>query len=178
MNEIIATQLINEFGRGTLVDSASKLISSWLFIGIVFAVVFLIVLMKDKKKAKLVLLAVVIALLLHVAITEGIFKGVIGFRERPYIAYPNEIIPIGNLSTDASFPSGHVSAVAAFCTALIFFHRKNRLVWIISIVAVLIMMFSRIHNGMHYPSDVLAGAVFGIVYGLAGVWAAGKVIKK
>lgn len=31
------------------------------------------------------------------------------------------------------------------------------------------MAFARIHNGMHYPSDVVAGAVLGILYGLAGI---------
>ncbi|HCB51180.1 TPA: hypothetical protein DEP21_01160 [Patescibacteria group bacterium] len=28
------------------------------------------------------------------------------------------------------------------------------------------MAFSRMHNGMHYPSDVIVGSVLGILYGL------------
>jgi len=37
------------------------------------------------------------------------------------------------------------------------------------LIFVLLMATARMRNGMHYPSDVLAGAVLGIVYGVAAV---------
>ncbi|HBP00652.1 MAG TPA: hypothetical protein DD454_00320 [Candidatus Moranbacteria bacterium] len=33
-----------------------------------------------------------------------------------------------------------------------------------------LMGFSRIHNGMHYPSDVIMGAVLGAAYGLVSIF--------
>jgi membrane-associated phospholipid phosphatase len=42
----------------------------------------------------------------------------------------------------------------------------------IALVFALLMAFSRMHNGMHYPSDMLVGAVLGMVYGLIGFWLA------
>ena len=36
---------------------------------------------------------------------------------------------------------------------------------------VLLMAFSRMHNGMHYPSDVIAGVGFGILAGYLSVFA-------
>jgi membrane-associated phospholipid phosphatase len=42
----------------------------------------------------------------------------------------------------------------------------------------LLMAFSRMHNGMHYPSDVLMGSLLGIGYWLLSVWIAKKIMKK
>jgi undecaprenyl-diphosphatase len=170
---------INHLGAGTFVDGLSALISSYTFFIGVFVLLAVIILAKDRKKGKIVIVALLIALALHFIITDGIFKGLIGnelyFRERPYIAHPNEIIPIGELSTDASFPSGHVAATLAMLTVLVYYYKKY---WPAALIFALLMEFSRIHNGMHYPSDVLAGALFGIAYGKIAICVTKHFIKK
>jgi membrane-associated phospholipid phosphatase len=118
---------------------------------------------------------------MHFLVTEGIIKeGVASFgleRIRPYIAHPGEILPIGALSTDSSFPSAHLSFLTAFLFVICYYYRKNW-VFLTSIFAILLMAFSRMHNGMHYPSDILGGFAFGLIYGLIAVKIAGYFGKR
>lgn len=68
--------------------------------------------------------------------------------------------------TDYSFPSGHTGASFAAASALYF--SKNRL-WIPAALLACLIGFSRMYLYVHYPSDVLAGALIGIMAGWAGV---------
>lgn len=79
-------------------------------------------------------------------------------RSRPYESY-KDIIPY-HYDTDPSFPSGHTSIAFATATSLSLQYRK----WYVITPAYLwagTIGYSRMHLGMHYPSDVLAGALFG-----------------
>lgn len=67
--------------------------------------------------------------------------------------------------TDFSFPSGHTGASFAAASALFF--SKNRL-WIPSTIVATLIAFSRLYLYVHYPSDVLAGAMIGIMAGWLG----------
>jgi membrane-associated phospholipid phosphatase len=79
-------------------------------------------------------------------------------RTRPYDQYPfiyNKLI-----ENDASFPSGHTSTSFALATSLSLAYPK----WYIiapSYVWASSVAYSRLQLGMHYPSDVLAGAFIG-----------------
>ncbi|MBS3075647.1 phosphatase PAP2 family protein [Candidatus Pacearchaeota archaeon] len=64
---------------------------------------------------------------------------------------------------DFSFPSGH--AVLAFCVLPILNKEFRKFKWIWLSFAVLVG-FSRIYFGVHYLSDVIAGAVLGYATGL------------
>jgi membrane-associated phospholipid phosphatase len=80
-------------------------------------------------------------------------------RERPYNSYP-DILKRANESTP-SFPSGHTSS--AFCTAttLSLMYPK----WYVVVPAyswASMVAYSRMYLGMHYPSDVFAGALLGV----------------
>jgi membrane-associated phospholipid phosphatase len=80
-------------------------------------------------------------------------------RDRPYITYP-EIVPLAYEKTH-SFPSGHTSA--AFCTATTLSLSFPK--WYIAAPAYLwagSMAYSRLHLGVHYPSDVVGGVVIGV----------------
>ena len=59
-----------------------------------------------------------------------------------------------------SFPSGHSASAAAFATVTL---AKNRVIGLIALLPVLLMMFSRLYLYVHFPSDVLSGAVLGIL---------------
>lgn len=81
-------------------------------------------------------------------------------RPRPYISYPDLIVPLENLRS-LSFPSGHTSAAFCAATALVMIFPK----WRVAIPAFLWAGFagySRMYSGVHYPSDVLVGAMIGI----------------
>jgi membrane-associated phospholipid phosphatase len=110
--------------------------------------------------------ALVIALSLHFLISEGMLKhGLFAFlspRLRPYMAHPLEIVPIGTLYKDSSFPSSHNASTAAVVVVFAGFYPRS---WPLGALFLLAIAFSRMHNGMHYPTDVLAGASLGLVYG-------------
>lgn len=73
-----------------------------------------------------------------------------------------------------SFPSGHTSSSFAFATAVFANNKK----WgIAAYVLAALIGFSRIYLGVHYCTDVLAGAVVGIIYGVIGVLVVGAIIK-
>ncbi|MFM6934718.1 MAG: phosphatase PAP2 family protein [Flavobacteriales bacterium] len=79
-------------------------------------------------------------------------------RDRPFVTYP-----FIDKQTDAgsySFPSGHTSSAFALATSLSLAFPK----WYVVAPAYLYASaagYSRMHLGVHYPSDVLAGAIVG-----------------
>ena len=78
-------------------------------------------------------------------------------RPRPYVTHP-QIVPLLARSHDASFPSDHASAAFGIAFAVLFVARKAGLLFLA--YAVLIAV-SRVLAGVHYPTDVLAGAAIG-----------------
>jgi membrane-associated phospholipid phosphatase len=67
----------------------------------------------------------------------------------------------------SSMPSSH--AANWFAAAMILFIYFRRSAWFM-LPAASLVGFSRIYNGVHYPSDVLAGAILGAGYAAASVW--------
>ena len=81
-------------------------------------------------------------------------------RQRPYEKYPNLITPI-EAEDSPSFPSGHTAAAFSLATSLSITYPK----WYViapSAVWACGVGFSRINQGVHYPSDVLTGAAIGV----------------
>jgi hypothetical protein len=66
-----------------------------------------------------------------------------------------------------SMPSSH--AANWFAATMILFIYYRRSAWLMLTGAILVS-FSRIYNGVHYPSDVAAGAILGAGYAAASVW--------
>lgn len=68
--------------------------------------------------------------------------------------------------TSFSFPSGHTSSAFAACAAMFFLNRK---IGIPAMVFAALMGFSRIYVEVHYCTDVIGGAIVGIIYAAIGV---------
>jgi membrane-associated phospholipid phosphatase len=79
-------------------------------------------------------------------------------RTRPYDAYNNIDNPFRAHS--ASFPSGHTANAFALATSLTLATKK----WYVAVPSycyAATVAYSRLHLGVHYPTDVLAGAILG-----------------
>ena len=65
-----------------------------------------------------------------------------------------------------SFPSGHTASSASVITVLVWMLKDQRILIALLIAFALLVGFSRIYVGVHYPFDVLTGAVVGVVSGV------------
>lgn len=81
-------------------------------------------------------------------------------RPRPFTAHASLTHVLGARTTDPSFPSDHAAAAFAIAFAVFAFSRRAGVVFL---TAASLIGLSRIALGMHYPSDVLAGLLVGLV---------------
>ena len=168
--EIRLVKYIHDLGKGKI-DPLTSFVSSIKMLAILWSVVLLISLLYFPSEWMLLLQRVAIVTVLHFAVSEGIFKYLLpyffGARKRPFVAYPDKIDPIGHQFSDGSMPSSHIASTVAMVVVLSSIFPT---VLIPGIAFSVLMGFSRIHNGMHYPSDVIAGAILGVFYGLVSAW--------
>jgi len=104
------------------------------------------------------------AVMMIAAMFAGILaEGTVKFfwkRRRPFQAMGDvqPLVPARRLRHRPSFPSGHSAGYLAAAVAVTLFYPAAGLV----LVPIGVMgSFSRIYNGVHYPSDVLAGMLLG-----------------
>jgi len=79
-------------------------------------------------------------------------------RDRPYRAVPG-ISSLMPPPDKFSFPSGHTAAAFVMATL---FGTVVPVLFVPLVIVALLIGFSRIYNGLHFPSDVLAGMALGI----------------
>ncbi|KAA0013128.1 phosphatase PAP2 family protein [Billgrantia pellis] len=91
-------------------------------------------------------------------------------RERPFITFGN-LIQCGEPARDRySFPSGHTMHAVMFCV-LTAAHAPWLLPLLVPLAALIAL--SRVGLGLHYVSDVAAGAAIGYAFGLTSLYLAG-----
>ncbi len=86
-------------------------------------------------------------------------------RPRPQVPHLDTAPPT------SSFPSGHTAAAVCFygsVAAIIIWHSRHRWVTVAAVLVCaaipLTIAGSRVYRGMHYPTDVLAGALLGAIW--------------
>ena len=92
-----------------------------------------------------------------------------GWEELRYVQIDNPLIDTVSLGESFSFPSGHSQCAGGFFTALALWMRKKR-VTVLAVLAILLVMISRVYLGVHFPGDVLVGAALGIGASLLSWW--------
>jgi undecaprenyl-diphosphatase len=93
-------------------------------------------------------------------VSDIILKNLI-HRPRPPQILQNVINP-GLVPHNFSFPSGQTAVAFAFAFLIIFMYPK-KIVGYIFLLFSLLVGFSRMYLGHHFPSDVLSGAILGIL---------------
>lgn len=153
--------------KSEFLDSLSAVISNIYLLVIVWITVCIFLIIRDSFVGLFICFGLAITFMIHILISEIIFKWggkKISFKRlRPCKSYPDEIKAIGKSDINAtSFPSSHMAGLTGGFFILAYFYK---IVLPISIIAIIIMAWSRLRNGMHYPSDILAGVILGLFYG-------------
>jgi undecaprenyl-diphosphatase len=113
------------------------------------------------------------SLAINVVITRGM-KHIIN-RTRPYDEYPLLIYPY-QIEKRSSFPSGHTSTAFATATILSLQFKK----WYVIVPAytyATIIGYSRMYQGVHYPTDVIGGAAVGAGSAVLSHWLTRKMFN-
>jgi undecaprenyl-diphosphatase len=85
-------------------------------------------------------------------------------RSRPFVVDPSGVHLFSGHASDPGFPSDH--ATGAFAVAMAIWLRDRR--WgSVALIAAAVVSIGRVAIGVHFPSDVLVGAVLGCAAALA-----------
>jgi undecaprenyl-diphosphatase len=123
--------------------------------GVFWYALMLALLMRFREAAAPVVLHMIVAGLVSTALYKWI-KGRM-LRPRPYEARP-EVVMFTTPLDRFSFPSGHTLHAVAFTVVALAYYPA--LAWL-TVPFTLLVAASRVALGLHYPSDVLAGALLG-----------------
>lgn len=125
---------------------------------IALSVVFMI-----PKKTRKIGFQMFVSIAITFIIGNLVLKNLVG-RARPCQIPPHDAVALlVKIPTDYSFPSGHsmngmTASVALLC--------NDKRFGIPAVILAVIIAFSRLYNFVHFPTDVLFGAVLGIVIAL------------
>jgi undecaprenyl-diphosphatase len=179
--------LLNEHLHNALLDAimpritnAHKTVWFWILVAPLLALLW----KRGERLGRTVL--VLLALLLPIVnyCSSGIIKPLFN-RPRPtarivvngvseYVVRGARLPPHSEPLGTSSFPSSHSAVTAALATTLILAYRRRiRLIWSALLIPIIIG-WSRIYVGVHYPTDVLGGWVLGGLIA-ASVWKAVSV---
>ena len=112
-------------------------------------------------------------LLLSLLVGNGILKPLVG-RLRPF-EIREGIELIIKAPGGYSFPSGHTVSSVVGATVLT---RANKKFGYVAIPLAVLIAFSRMYLFVHFPTDILAGAVLGFAIGFAVVSVGNRLINK
>lgn len=151
---------INSFvGRFSLFDNLIKLVVNEYFVPVTLALILLYLWFSSRKKGsknqKYVLAAII-----SVGLVDLIIELINNFfiRQRPFFELRTNLLFYK--PTDPSFPSN--AATVSFAIAYAIF-LANKKIGGLALALAGFYAFSRVYAGVHYPSDVLAGAALGVV---------------
>lgn len=156
MDAQLFTVLNNLAGQSLFLDKVIVFLASYLAY-ILIALFFVLLLISQysrREKLQILLVAGISTVIARFGITE--FVRILYHRPRPFTEISvNQLLS----SNEWSFPSGHAAFFFALSTAVYLYNKK----WGIGFfIATILMTLSRVAAGIHYPSDIIAGALIGI----------------
>nr|WP_312576445.1 phosphatase PAP2 family protein [Sedimentibacter sp.] len=148
--------------RFSILDTAMTYIS---FLGNAGAIWILVtILLLISKKTRYTGLLMSISLILCLLIGNVALKNLVA-RIRPCDIHPEVPLLIPR-PTDFSFPSGHTMSSFASATVLLL---NNKIWGKYAVILAVLIAFSRLYLYVHYPSDILAGMIIGILIAINSV---------
>ncbi len=133
---------------------------------IVLALVFLVV-----GKTRKVGATSALALIINYITVNLVIKNAVG-RIRPYEVVDGLVSLVGNQS-EFSFPSGH--AAHAFAVGVVILVMMPKKIGVPVFVLSILIAFSRLYIGVHYPTDVIVGALLGTVIAFISIFIINRI---
>lgn len=133
----------------SIITSMGNLGGIWILIAVTISV---------DKKQKLIVYVVILTLIISTIVGEGIIKNIVR-RVRPCNQYNNVSLLISR-PLSYSFPSGHTLSSFAAAEVLSMHYAQYKFIFIG--IAFLIAL-SRVYLNVHYPTDIIAGIILGIL---------------
>lgn len=147
--------IINHLPHSLYADIIASVFSGVGTAGMIWFAIAIVLFFREEKQNHRFFLPVICAGVASFVLSEYILKPLVS-RARPTVEMGANIA--GPLLSDYSFPSGH--ATIAFAAATVLSRIEPR--WTIFLyVLALLISFSRIYLGVHYPLDVVSGAILG-----------------
>lgn len=148
-------------------------LGSWVVVGLIVASVVVYLLLQRRPRSALFLLVAVIG----GVVLGQLLKSAFG-RPRP------DIVPHMAHVLSESFPSGHSTIAAvvyptlgAMLSRVVARVRVRVYLLVLGILLALVVGFTRVYMGVHYPTDVLAGWTVGFAWAL-GCWLAVTFLQR
>lgn len=166
--DIALLNAIQDHLRSPFMDAAMPFVTHLGDLAVVWLVAAAVLIAQPKRRAWGI--GVLVAVLVAAVVGAFLLKPLFG-RIRPYEAHGflGLLIPP---PLGSSFPSNHSLVSFAAAAALCCVPDKGRLSTALKVLAVTfacLIAFSRLYLFVHYPSDVLAGAVIGMLIGCLSV---------
>lgn len=120
------------------------------------------------KRTRKIGAAALISLLIGALITNVALKNLVA-RTRPYEVIDGLILLV-DPQHDFSFPSGH--SCASFAAAMVYYKMIPKKYGVPAVILATLIALSRLYVGVHYPSDVAAGILIGIL----AAWIACRIV--
>ena len=127
---------------------------------IAYIILFLILIIKGGRIGRIAAVSIILLIITTDQFSSFFLKNLVG-RIRPCNVFPDLNVLV-TCTESFSFPSSH--AVNNFGAAMFLTKIFPKYKWSFFTVATL-MAFSRPYVGVHYPSDVIGGAIVGIIFG-------------
>jgi membrane-associated phospholipid phosphatase len=167
--DVALFRFVNQTLGNPVLDVVMPFLSGNPFFAPALAVLGVGLLWKGGARGRLCVLMLVLVVALGDGLVVNTLKHALG-RPRPFLTLPDVHLLVGQGSS-GSLPSSH--AASWFAASLIVFAYYRRSAWFMLPLASLVAL-SRVYVGVHYPSDIVAGAIIGAGYAAAGLWIANR----
>lgn len=146
-------------GRNFLIDSAGVFMAQFLPYFVFLGFLWMVFLQSGSRQKIFFMIEALLALILSRGLITEIIR-YFYYSPRPFEAlHFQSLIP----ESGSSIPSGHAAFFFAL-SAIIFFYNRRWGIWYFAIS--LLISLARIFAGVHWPFDIVAGAVVGILSAL------------